>query len=105
MKKLFIFVVLIVSMTACQQVKDTANTPTKTKAVKNLVSPKIVENFEGAERTAYQQPEKVIDYIGDVKGQTIMDLGAGTGFFTFRLTKAGAQVIAADINDAYLATR
>ncbi len=62
----------------------------------------LVERFEGKERTAYQKPKKVMEYIGDVSDQTIIDIGAGTGYFTFRLAEKGAKVIAADVDDRFL---
>lgn len=95
--KLFILLISLFSFTACQQIKDSANAFMNRNSFETLV-----ERFENAERTAYQQPEKVMQYIGDVSGQTIMDLGAGTGYFTFRLVDAGAKVIAADVDDRFL---
>jgi len=89
--------VLIIFGTSCQQVKDTANVFMNRNSFENLV-----ERFEGAERDVYQQPQKVMQYIGDVNGKTIMDLGAGTGYFTFRLVETGAKVIAADVDDRFL---
>ncbi len=63
----------------------------------------LVRRFESAERDAYQQPEKVLDYLGDLRGKTVMDIGAGSGYFSVRLAKRGAQVIAADVNDEFQA--
>lgn len=63
----------------------------------------LIRNFEKPERADYQQPEKVIDYMGVTSGMTIMDLGAGSGYFTFRLAEAGAKVIAADVDDDFQA--
>ncbi len=63
----------------------------------------LIANFESPERDAYQQPEKVIDYLGEIQDLRIMDLGSGSGYFSFRLAKAGAQVIAADVNDEFQA--
>jgi len=93
----FVLLVGLFSVTACQQIKDSANAFMNRNSFETLV-----ERFENAERTAYQQPEKVIQYIGDVQGKTIMDLGAGTGYFTFRLVDAGAKVIAADVDDRFI---
>lgn len=61
----------------------------------------LIANFENPERDEYQQPSKVIEFIGPVDGIKIMDLGAGSGYFTFRLAEAGAKVIAADVNDEF----
>lgn len=61
----------------------------------------LAKRFESEERDEYQQPEKVIAFLGDVSGQTIMDIGAGTGYFSFKLAEAGAKVIAADVDDRF----
>ena len=61
----------------------------------------LTRRFESPERDAYQQPEKVLQYIGDVAGETIMDIGSGTGYFSFRLAEAGARVIAADVDERF----
>lgn len=61
----------------------------------------LVQRFESPERDAYQQPEKVMDFLGNIKGKKIMDIGAGSGYFSIRLAKAGAEVIAADVNDEF----
>ena len=62
----------------------------------------LVERFESQERTEYQKPEKVLQSLGDLSGTKVMDLGAGTGYFSFRLVEAGASVIAADVDDRFL---
>ena len=61
----------------------------------------LVERFEGPERNAYQQPEKVMEWLGDIRGKKIMDIGAGTGYFSFRLAAGGAQVLAADVDTLF----
>ena len=61
----------------------------------------LTRRFESAERDAYQQPEKVLNYIGDITGETIMDIGSGTGYFSFKLVAKGATVIAADVDDRF----
>lgn len=61
----------------------------------------LVANFESQDRIDYQQPDKVLDFLGNLKGKKVMDIGAGTGFFSFRLAKRGAMVIAADVNEDF----
>ncbi len=61
----------------------------------------LIERFESAERDSYQQPHKVLEYLGDVQGQTIMDIGAGSGYFSVKLAEKGATVIAADVDDEF----
>lgn len=62
----------------------------------------LVQRFESPERNAYQQPEKVIQLLGDISADTIMDLGAGTGYFTFKMAMQNAYVIAADADQRFL---
>ena len=61
----------------------------------------LIERFESPERDSYQQPQKVVDFLGDIQGQTIMDIGAGSGYFSVRLAENGANVIAADVDDEF----
>ena len=61
----------------------------------------LVNAFDSPDRAEWQQPEKVIALFGDVKGKRIMDLGAGSGYFTLRLAAKGAQVIAADVSSSF----
>lgn len=62
----------------------------------------LIKRFESPERDAYQKPEKVLDYLGNIQGQTIMDIGAGSGYFSVKLAEKGAKVIAADVDDEFL---
>jgi SAM-dependent methyltransferase len=61
----------------------------------------LVEAFDSPDRAEWQEPDKVIALFGDVSYQKIMDLGAGSGYFTLRLASKGAHVIAADVNDGF----
>ena len=44
--------------------------------------------FESPERIKWQEPDSVVETLGLKPGQTIVDIGAGTGFFTRRFAKA-----------------
>ncbi len=61
----------------------------------------LIKRFESIERDEYQKPEKVLEYLGDITGKVIMDIGAGSGYFSVKLAAAGAKVIAADVNDKF----
>lgn len=59
-----------------------------------------VKKFEGKERDAWQKPEAIVAALGDVQGKTVVDLGAGTGYFLSYLSRAVGdvgKVIALDI--------
>ena len=57
--------------------------------------------YEGLSRNDWQQPERVIQSLQIHPGQTIADLGAGSGYFTFRLAQAAGpsgKVYAIDVD-------
>lgn len=58
----------------------------------------LINRFESPERDAYQKPELVLEYLGDLGGKKIMDIGAGSGYFSVKLAEKGANVIAADVS-------
>lgn len=61
----------------------------------------LVNAFDSPQRASWQRPDEVISLFGDVSHQKIMDLGAGSGYFSLRLAAKGASVIAADVNEGF----
>lgn len=57
------------------------------------------QSFDDPARDAWQLPERVIETLALKPGQSVVDLGAGTGYFTVRLAKSARvlTVYAADI--------
>ena len=58
-----------------------------------------------ASRDSQERPELLLDNIGILPGSTVVDLGAGTGYFTWRLARRvgdGGKVIAVDIQQSML---
>jgi len=63
----------------------------------------LVEAYESPERANWQSPAALINRLMPLKGLTVADIGAGTGYFTFRLAARGARVVAIDIDPRFLA--
>ncbi|PBQ30915.1 SAM-dependent methyltransferase [Sphingobacteriaceae bacterium] len=61
----------------------------------------MAKKFESPERDSMQQPQKILQYIGDIKGNTLMDIGAATGYFSVKFADKGANVIAADVSEEF----
>lgn len=114
MKKFFFFTILVILFTACSKKQQTQQSNHEhqenhnhnkqndaDKEMHQVKIEKLIKMFESPERDAYQKPEKVMDFLGDIKGKKIMDIGAGTGYFTVRMAKKGAHVIAADVDDQF----
>ena len=60
------------------------------------------KSFDDPARDAWQLPDKVISALHLKRGQSVADIGAGTGYFSVRLAKSAAspKVYAADIEPA-----
>lgn len=60
---------------------------------------RYAKSFDDPARDAWQLPGRVIDALGIRAGQSVADVGAGTGYFTVRLAKSAAapMVYAVDI--------
>ncbi|MEQ1731610.1 MAG: methyltransferase domain-containing protein [Vicinamibacterales bacterium] len=58
--------------------------------------------FDDPSRDAWQEPARVVDALQLSRGQTVADIGAGTGYFTVALAKSPAspRVYAVDVEPA-----
>ena len=76
--------------------------------LKNKDSLKITQEgepnslFEDENRDIWQKPDRVIDLLGPLSNKTIVDLGAASGYFSFRLLPHAGKVIAVDIDPKYI---
>jgi ubiquinone/menaquinone biosynthesis C-methylase UbiE len=62
--------------------------------------------YEGFDRDSWQKPEEVIALLGIPEGAVVADVGAGGGYFTFRLARAvgdAGRVYAVDVDEDMLA--
>jgi SAM-dependent methyltransferase len=63
----------------------------------------MVADYESQDRVIWQKPDMVIALLGDLTGKTVADIGAGTGYFSFRLIPKAEKVIAVDIDSRFIA--
>ena len=96
--RIIIVTILVLALASCG---DNSGTLSNIFMNKNKFE-SLVNRFESEERTQSQKPKKVLDLFGSIKGKKIMDIGAGTGYFGFRMAKRGAQVISADVDDRFI---
>jgi SAM-dependent methyltransferase len=96
MNKFFFYFLLFFYLSSCKSPISQGNT--------TFYPPSVTEKqFKNNEsRDVWQRPSEVLDLLGPVKGLTVADIGAGTGFFSFRLLFRKAHVIAIDINPKML---
>ena len=57
----------------------------------------FMEHLEGEERQSKIPAEDVIRRMGLSGSETVIDLGAGTGYFTFPMAKRSLKVVAVDL--------
>lgn len=62
----------------------------------------LVADYESKERGIWQKPGLVISMLGDLSDKTVADIGAGTGYFTFRLVPKAKKVIGIDIDQRFI---
>ena len=84
---------------SCINEQHTRFDHTSVDTVSNPKSPFHLDNgYKGEDRHIWQRPELVIGLMGDVQGKTIVDIGAGSGYFAFKFLRSFSSVIAVDID-------
>ncbi len=62
----------------------------------------LVNRFEDTKRDVWQKPNLILEKLGDLQGKKVADIGAGTGYLSFKLREKGAEVIAKDIDVRFI---
>ena len=76
--------------------------PSRVESSRDTSFTSLVETYENPNRVNWQNPALVISKMNDISDKTVVDLGAGTGYFTFRLIPKSKKVIAIDIDERML---
>ncbi len=99
-----ISIIIIILITGCKEKKHSHDADHNKSNIHMNKRPfeELAKGFEDPDRISWQKPEEVIAMLGDIKGKKIMDIGAGTGYFSFRMASGGATVIAADVDERFL---
>ncbi|MEP7195122.1 MAG: class I SAM-dependent methyltransferase [Saprospiraceae bacterium] len=96
-----IFILSIFILYQCKEkVKELPQNNLKTDSTteQNISTPKVVnENSDLQDRTIWQRPYEIIDLLGPLDNKVIADIGAGSGYFSFKFVLTAKKVIAIDI--------
>lgn len=105
-------VVLILLLTGCQKsgkkaaTDETETQPTALDSASSDIPigdfDVLIRKLEDPERVNWQNPDMVLEKMGDITGKTIADIGVGTGYFAFRIIRRGGKVIGIDIEQRFL---
>lgn len=99
---LVIFFGLVISCSKnTEQTQEPVNTQPETESPSPRNSPAIEPQpptEEDAQRTEWQNPQFVLQTLGDLNDKVVADLGAGSGYFSFKIAQSAKKVIALDID-------
>jgi ubiquinone/menaquinone biosynthesis C-methylase UbiE len=90
MKKIVLFILFISIIASCKLDNDLVPLTDFSKAQSEM------QKNQG--RSVWQKPNLVINKLGDISNKTVVDIGAGTGFFSFRLAMRARKIISTEID-------
>lgn len=109
--KWFSALLLLVGLAACRP-QSAGESPTgKDDLLHEMVDtsdkpqerrPGFTDDYTSTNRGIWQKPELIIDLLGTLDNKTVADIGAGTGFFSFRIAPKAKKVIAIDIDPRFV---
>jgi ubiquinone/menaquinone biosynthesis C-methylase UbiE len=76
--------------------------PITHRQIATVMGPAGADWLVRPERESEERPEKALDAIGIATGSTVADIGAGVGYFTWRLAQRAGTVYAEDIQQIML---
>ncbi|MBL7826674.1 MAG: DUF1698 domain-containing protein [Saprospiraceae bacterium] len=62
----------------------------------------LIADYENKDRSIWQKPNLVISLLGDLENKTVADIGAGSGYFAFRMVGKAKKVIGIDIDTRFI---
>jgi 2-polyprenyl-3-methyl-5-hydroxy-6-metoxy-1,4-benzoquinol methylase len=97
-------IIIVLSLPGCKnnQVKQVNISGNNGKKADTVLT--VDTLFDNVGRTVWQKPDLVINTLGNLENKVVADIGAGTGYFSFRLALRAKTVIAVDIDKAVLDT-
>ncbi len=106
MKNLRLLLLILVVQPSCTQQDtndgDWTDIPYSDAAPLRTNSVGISEDYLHTNRGIWQKPDVVVDLLGDLENKVVADIGAGTGFFTYKILPRAEKVIAIDIDPEFI---
>jgi ubiquinone/menaquinone biosynthesis C-methylase UbiE len=102
-KTLYFFTfLLLIGLFSCFSDGNLNNNASTKNVINDSTFNDMVRTYEDEDRVVWQKPEIILSKIGDLNGKIVADIGAGTGYFSFRMLKDAKKVIALDIEPRFL---
>lgn len=90
-------IIIAILLLSCQSDKNTSNLLDIEK--KEEFSPvQSTKSTFTSSRSTWQKPDLILNRLSPLEDKTVADIGAGTGYFTYRLAFKGAKVIPIDVD-------
>jgi SAM-dependent methyltransferase len=104
MKNLLLLLLLVLLSCTNQQTtsNDWTNIPFEDSVPLRTNSVGISEDYLHTNRGIWQKPDVVVSMLGDLENKVVADIGAGTGFFTYKILPRAEKVIAIDIDPSFI---
>jgi SAM-dependent methyltransferase len=101
----FLFLVISIFLVGCG---SDIHPETKTKEKRELTDDpeplsSLVSRYESSDRVIWQKPDLIVNLLGSLEDKTVVDIGAGSGYFAFRILPSAKKVIAVDIDPRMIA--
>ncbi len=90
-------ILVLLLMPACQLKEKTDAVAVRNETSVDSSNSSEQEKLESQDRTIWQKPYDIIGLLGPLEDKVIADIGAGSGYFSFRFIHQAKKVIAIDI--------
>lgn len=82
---------------SCKELPSPKQNESEPNAREVITQTDPIFNLGNTDRDIWQKPNIITKKLGDITTLTIVDIGAGTGYFSLRLAQSAAKVIAVEI--------
>ncbi|NOT38054.1 MAG: methyltransferase domain-containing protein [Saprospiraceae bacterium] len=89
-----IFIVSCGNQSGTKEVETIKESTTNEKSIRDTLND---DKTDFHERTIWQKPYEIINLLGPLENKTVADIGAGSGYFSFKFIHVAQKVIAIDI--------
>ena len=98
-----VFLMFVLLISACKQTGYEFNSKEgEHMDSTSSVDTNLEDEHSNIGRAIWQKPGLVIEKLGDISDKVIADIGAGTGYFSFKLALKAKKVIAIEIEQGLL---
>lgn len=88
---------ILILIMSCKELPSPKQNESELNSHEVITQTDPIFNLGNTNRDIWQKPNIITKKLGDITTLTIVDIGAGTGYFSLRLAQSAAKVIAVEI--------